>query len=112
PRCAPSWQQDDLAEKVANAYRYGQNSPGAALPQADFKPVPKEGTAAWLLQQDFPPVRWIIDGLLPEGLTILAGKPKLGKSWMALDWLLAKAHGGYAFGTIQCDVGDCLYMAL
>ena len=31
---------------------------------------------------------------------------------MALDWVLAIAHSGHAFGTIQCDVGDCLYMAL
>jgi hypothetical protein len=31
---------------------------------------------------------------------------------MALDWVLAIVHGGCAFGSIQCDAGDCLYMAL
>jgi hypothetical protein len=69
-------------------------------------------TAGDLQWMDFPPLQFTIPGYLVEGLTILVGKPKLGKSWMALDWLLAKAHGGYAFGTLQCDVGDCLYMAL
>jgi AAA domain len=69
-------------------------------------------TAADLQWMEFPPLQFIIPGYLVEGLTILVGKPKRGKSWMALDWVLAVAHGGYAFGTIQCDEGDCLYMAL
>jgi hypothetical protein len=69
-------------------------------------------TAGDLQWMEFPPLRFIIPGYLVEGLTILVGKPKRGKSWMALDWVLAVAHGGHAFGTIQCDVGDCLYMAL
>ena len=69
-------------------------------------------TAADLQWMEFPPLQFIIPGYLVEGLTLLVGKPKRGKSWMALDWVLAIAHGGYAFGTIQCDEGDCLYMAL
>ena len=69
-------------------------------------------TAADLQWMEFPPLQFIIPGYLVEGLTLLVGKPKRGKSWMALDWVLAIAHGGYAFGTNQCDEGDCLYMAL
>jgi len=34
--------------------------------------------------KEFPPINWIVDDILPEGLTILAGKPKLGKSWSEL----------------------------
>ena len=60
-------------------------------------------TAADLQWMEFPPLQFIIPGYLVEGLTLLVGKPKRGKSWMALDWVLAIAHGGYAFGTIQCD---------
>jgi predicted ATP-dependent serine protease len=30
-------------------------------------------------------------GLIPEGLTIIAGKPKIGKSWLALDICIAVA---------------------
>lgn len=41
--------------------------------------------ARWLLAEEFPPIRWIVPDILPEGVTILAGKPKLGKSWLAMD---------------------------
>jgi hypothetical protein len=46
-------------------------------------------TAADLQGMEFPPINWVVPGVLPEGLTILAGKPKLGKSWLALDMALA-----------------------
>ena len=69
-------------------------------------------TAADLQWMEFPPLKFAIPDYVVEGLTILVGKPKRGKSWMALDWLLAISHGGKALGTIQVDVGDCLHMAL
>lgn len=42
-------------------------------------------TAAELQQMNFPPVRWVVPEIIPEGLTLLAGKPKLGKSWLVLE---------------------------
>jgi len=36
-----------------------------------------------------PQARWVVRDLLPEGLTLLAGKPKQGKSWWAYDLCLA-----------------------
>ena len=50
--------------------------------------------------------------LIPEGLTILAGKPKVGKSWMVLDIALALAAGRYALGEFNLEEGDVLYAAL
>lgn len=70
-------------------------------------------TGAWLDAQEFPPLRWVVYGVIAEGLTILAGAPKLGKSWLALHLALAVASGGTAFGCI--DVGRArpvLYLAL
>ena len=101
-------------EADAEAARRAQRANG---PDVDVKPGGEKAaeqfyTAGDLQWMEFPPLRFIVPGYLVEGLTILVGKPKRGKSWMALDWVLAIAHGGYAFGTIQCDVGDCLYMAL
>ena len=60
---------------------------------------------------EFPPINWVVPGVLPEGLTILAGKPKLGKSWLALDMALAVARGGSVLGR-ECDLGPALYLAL
>jgi hypothetical protein len=61
--------------------------------------APSTFTAAELLAMELPEVRWIVPGLLPEGVTLLAGKPKLGKSWMALGIAIATAMGGVALGT-------------
>lgn len=42
----------------------------------------------------FDPLRWIAPDILPEGLTMLVGKPKAGKSFMALDLAVAVSSGG------------------
>lgn len=45
---------------------------------------PNGGTLAELMAETIEPIRFVVEGLIPEGLTIFAGKPKLGKSWLAL----------------------------
>jgi len=65
-----------------------------------------------LLSWELPPVRWTIPEILPEGLTLLAGKPKLGKSWLALSVALSIAAGGVALGAQPVTKGDVLYLAL
>lgn len=69
-------------------------------------------TAAQLQRMEFPPVQYAVEGFVAEGLTLLAGKPKIGKSWMALDFAMAIAQGGNALGTIPCRQGTVLYCAL
>jgi hypothetical protein len=69
-------------------------------------------TADALVAMNFKPPVWAIPGLVPEGLTILAGKPKTGKSWAALDFAVAVASGGAALGNIKCEQGDTLYLAM
>jgi RecA-family ATPase len=87
-------------------------------PLANVKPIKGAATlppgifsAADLQGQVFPPINWIVPEILPEGLTILAGKPKLGKSWLALDMALAVAAGGAVLGR-ECEAGPVLYLAL
>lgn len=69
-------------------------------------------TAPVLQAMRFPPVSYVVPGYVAEGLTLLAGKPKLGKSWLMLDLAIAVARGGFALGNVQCDEGDVLYAAL
>jgi hypothetical protein len=69
-------------------------------------------TAAALQHMTFPPVAFCVPGLIPEGLTMLTGKPKVGKSWMALDICIAKAAGLTCLGGRQPDQGDVLYAAM
>ena len=68
--------------------------------------------ASDLLLQQFEPIRWAVPGLIPEGVTLFAGAPKVGKSWAALDISIAIASGGHVFGDIQVDPGEALYLAL
>jgi RecA-family ATPase len=43
---------------------------------------------------DLPPPEWLIDGLVPQdGLVVLYGEPRAGKSFLALDWGLSVATG-------------------
>lgn len=74
--------------------------------------APVTYTIPELLGLELPMPRWAIPGLLSEGFSILAGKPKLGKSWMALNLALTIAAGGKALGNIQVQAGDVLYLAL
>jgi len=69
-------------------------------------------SAAALMAMNMPPQRWVIRGILPEGLTIIAGKPKLGKSWLALWLAIAVAKGSQALGRLTTDGGDVLCMLL
>lgn len=70
------------------------------------------GTAKTLLTKQFDPLRWVIPGILPTGLTLFAGAPKVGKSWAVLDWCVAVASGGHVFGEIAVHPGHTLYLAL
>lgn len=63
-------------------------------------------------EMDLPPINWIVKELLPEGLAILAGRPKLGKSWMALNIALAVANGNNALGFFETVKYKVLYIAL
>lgn len=65
-----------------------------------------------LCRKEFPEPRWAIPGIVPEGTTLLCGKPKMGKSWMALGWGIAVASGGVALGSIPVEQGDVLYLSL
>ena len=66
---------------------------------------------AELLSRSIPPQRWIIDSLLPEGLTLLCGSPKAGKSWLSLDIALHVASG-QAFWGHKTTAGKVLLFAL
>ena len=69
-------------------------------------------TAKDLKDKDFPPVVWAVDGVIPEGLTVLAGDPKVGKSLVAVDICSAIASGLHSFGNRKCTEGACLYVSL
>jgi RecA-family ATPase len=69
-------------------------------------------SSAEILNANYPPVIWMVEGYVPEGLTILAGRQKIGKTWLALDWAIAVATGDLAMGSVPCEGGNVLYIDL
>lgn len=65
-----------------------------------------------LAAKTFPQMRHVVPGLLPEGVTILAARPKIGKTWLAQQIACAVA-GEYA-GTLGVTVaqGDAIMLNL
>jgi hypothetical protein len=67
------------------------------------QPAPRRTrwTDAELMAVQFPEPRWAVPGLLCEGVNMLAGAPKLGKSWMSLGLGAAIANGDPALNSID-----------
>ena len=71
------------------------------LQQLQFEQQQLESyTALELSKMEIEPVKWFIPGFLPSGLTILAGPPKIGKSFFCWNMALAVAFGGIAFSSV------------
>jgi DNA-binding Lrp family transcriptional regulator len=64
-----------------------------------------------LLALDLPPLRWIVPDLIPEGTTILASPPKVGKSCFVYQIAAEVAIGGALLGR-PIEAGSVLYLAL
>jgi AAA domain/CHC2 zinc finger len=69
-------------------------------------------TAAALQTQVIPPPKEIVPGLILEGLNVLAGAPKIGKSMFALNIAVAVATGGKALSLYPVTQGRVLFFAL
>lgn len=56
-----------------------------------------------LSRMEIEPVKWFIPRMLPSGLTILAGPPKIGKSFFCWNMAVSVAVGGIAFSSIKIE---------
>jgi hypothetical protein len=66
-----------------------------------------------LCDQEFPDLKYVVPGILPEGVTLLASRPKLGKSWLLLQVGAAVAIGVAALVPNERPLhGDVMYLAL
>ena len=68
-------------------------------------------TAEQLQSAPYAPVPFLVEELLPEGLHILAGAPKIGKSWLAL-WLCLCVSQGQPLWNFAVTQGEVLYLSL
>ena len=68
-------------------------------------------TAEQLQSAPYAPVPFLVEELLPEGLHILAGAPKIGKSWLAL-WLCLCVSQGQPLWNFAVTQSEVLYLSL
>jgi len=81
------------------------------LPKAEAEYTLEVKTARQLLSEEIEEPTFIVNSLLPAGLTVFAAAPKTGKSWMCLALADAVATGSKFMG-FDVHQGSCLYAAL
>ncbi len=64
-----------------------------------------------LMDTRLEPIKYCVDTLIPQGLTILGGAPKIGKSWWVLDLCVRIAKGEPVWG-MPTTKGTTLYLCL
>ena len=103
---------DEIAAMAKDCKRMGASLTDPELESTETGPQMLNIISAPDLQRaDLPPVKYLVEGILPDGTSLLTAASKIGKSWMVLDLGLCQASGAPFMGhkTNQCGV---LYLAL
>jgi len=68
-------------------------------------------TANELLDKNIPKTEWIIEDLLPAGLTVLSSRPKVGKSFLAFQIAKNVKSDEYFFNKYKTCPGNSLFLS-
>jgi hypothetical protein len=124
PRCVPPWGAEDLADKVANAFRYAENAPGSKSPEHWFKgialepepqlPAPAGGEYVVQFFEPDQPITaepWLFYKTLPAvGVAVLVGPSGAGKTFLLNTLAHRLATGGEFFSTAPDDPGGTIFL--
>ena len=117
PRFAQPLGEPEIRSRFERAWKGTPERLGAPLVAEAPRPAKPQRAiragmdAADLLALDLPPLRWVVPELLPEGTTILAAPPKIGKSCLIYQIAVEVAIGGELLGR-RVKPGAVLYLAL
>lgn len=64
-----------------------------------------------LMDMKLPPTKFCVETLLPQGICMLGGAPKIGKSWLVLD-LCIRIAKGEPIWSLSTKKGTTLYLCL
>lgn len=64
-----------------------------------------------LMDMKLPPTKFCVETLLPQGICMLGGAPKIGKSWLVLD-LCIRIAKGEPIWSLPTKKGTTLYLCL
>lgn len=101
--CDPPLPSSEVSTIAKSVSRYAATEPVAA----------SWSNLAGLMGKKFAPVQWAIEDLVPEGVSLLVGAPKVGKSWLALQWAMSVSGAMPVWqGREPEKGGDVLYLGL
>jgi hypothetical protein len=102
---------DRVTSKLAERLGPPAGAAVKAAPRSREEIAASSIDAVDLLDMEIPPLQWVVEDLIPEGTTVLAGPPKLGKSCLVYQVAVEVALGGGLLGR-TVEQGDVLYLAL
>lgn len=102
--------KSDVTDHLNAGYQLDQ------LESVQMKSVRRTRWSVLSVMETHPePLRWVLPGVIPEGLSLLVGAPKVGKSWWNINLLAALGSGKpkevFDWGQ-QIDPTPNLYLAL
>ena len=101
-------QTDDITESLEKARHAINRMRSTALSGSNVPIV----SAQSILATTYQDITWIVPGMLSVGMSFLGGRPKSGKSWLALQLACAVATGGIFLGKHIIVPGRVLYLSL
>lgn len=103
--CSPPMSHTVAVQKVESAWKYEPNRE----PESEDVKIWSMGE---FMSAQFPDPFWLIDELLPEGLTLLYSRSKAGKSFLVGKLCQNIANGEWALGRYQTAGCEILYLDL
>ena len=88
------------------------NGAGMYNPYAELMKGFNSIDAATLMDKPLPNSCFLVEGLVPEGVNMISGAPKVGKSWLMLDLALSIASGEPFLGQNTAKKCGVLYLCL
>lgn len=111
------WTDEDFRQLAGD---FGSKPGPAKAPVIEVRRVPHKKparppvarqTATELLATDLRELEYLVEEILPEGLGVVAGAPKVGKSWLTFQAAVELATGGSLLGR-RCEERPALYYGL
>ena len=107
----PDRAREALLQALDEEFLRAPDEPDAPPPAPKAQERFRRWSLAEILAAELPNPVWIVPSLLPAGLSSLCGRPKLGKSFLALQLAVAVGSGG-VFLNQRVERGPVIYLAL
>ena len=107
----PAFTDDDFPPGASKERPEKKKKPNGEAPP-DVAPIPEGESAFSLIERDIPEPVKLCDPWAVEGLNLIAGRPKLGKTTLERQKMAAAAMGGPFLDSRFLDPCKCAFLSL